>query len=93
MSEIFTLSLKNNLTKAEYTIDNLSDEQISRIWYAFDIWLPNGMADGEYSYVLTDGDGNIKGTGLMQVGDYVPEKQSYQDETIKENNGFITYNG
>lgn len=93
MPEIYTLKLRNNLTKAEYSIGNLTDNNVSRIWYAFDITLPLGVTDGEYSYELYDSSGGLKGTGLLQIGDYQPEKQSYEGDTIKENNGFITYNG
>ena len=84
-----TLKLRNNLTKIEYTFDNLADELVSRLFYTFDITLPEGMDDGEYAYTLYDGN-VVKATGLLQVGDYKPNNNTY---TAQTQNGYIQYNG
>ena len=41
-------------------------------------------AEGEYTYILTDGDGRILSTGLIIVGDYTPDR-SENDTTIEYN--------
>lgn len=85
-----TLKLRNNLTKIEYTFDNLVDELVSRLFYTFDITLPEGMDDGEYAYTLYDERNVVKATGLLQVGDYKPQNNTY---TAQTQNGYIQYNG
>ena len=85
-----TLKLRNTLTKIEYTFDNLVDELVSRLFYTFDITLPEGMDDGEYAYTLYDDRNVVKATGLLQVGDYKPQNNTY---TAQTQNGYIQYNG
>ena len=85
-----TLKLFNNLTKKEYTFNNLDDKLTSRLWYTFDITLQPNMDDGEYTYTLYDEDNVIKATGLLQVGDYTPNNNTY---TAQTHNGYIQYNG
>lgn len=85
-----TLKLRNNLTKIEYTFENLVDELVSRLFYTFDITLPAGMDDGEYAYTLYDERNVVKATGLLQVGDYKPQNNTY---TAQTQNGYIQYNG
>lgn len=92
-SSAMKLKLVNNLTKSEYNLTNLEDKGTSRIFWNFDIVLPSGLADGEYSYVLAYDNGVVEATGLLQVGDYVPDTKPYKGDTIKESNGFITYGG
>lgn len=87
------LKITSTLRKSEYTFNNLEDQLVSRLFYAFDITLPSGMADGEYQYVLMTDDGVVKATGLLQIGDYNPVTKPYTGDTVKENNGFISYNG
>lgn len=87
-----TLKLISNLTKKEYELTGLEDLATSRIWYTFDITLPEGMDDGEYTYTLYDDD-VVKASGLLQVGDYVPEKTTYNNDAIKEQNGYVQYGG
>ena len=87
-----TLKLINNLTKKEYELTNLADLNMSRLFYTFDITFPANMDDGEYSYTLYDGD-VVKATGLLQVGDYTPEKTTYENNEIKEQNGYVQYRG
>ena len=86
------LKITNNLTKAVTNFDNLENIDVSRIFYCFEIRLPEGMADGEYTYELFDGT-EIKATGLLQIGEYVPEKKNYNGDIIKEQNGYKQYNG
>ncbi len=85
-----TLKLRNNLTKQEYTFDNLDDKLASRLFYTFDVTLPEGMDDGEYTYTLYDEENVVKATGLVQIGDYKPQNNTYSAET---HNGYIQYNG
>ena len=86
------LILTNNLTKTEYKLTNLEDLSMSRIFYTFDVIFPAGMDDGEYTYRLYDGD-KLKATGLLQVGNYTPEKTTYENNPIKEQNGYVQYTG
>lgn len=83
------LKLRNNLTKKEYTFDNLVDQMTSRLFYTLDITLFEGMDDGEYAYTLYDGN-VVKATGLLQVGDYKPQNNTY---TAQTHDGYIQYNG
>lgn len=85
-----TLTLINNLTKKEYSFDNLEDNNVSRLFYAFDITLESGMDDGEYSYTLYDDENVVKATGLLQVGNYTPNNNTY---TANTKNGYVQYNG
>ncbi len=82
------LSLKNNVTKQEIVLTGLTDIGTSALFYQFNIALPNTVDEGEYTYTLTDGD-NILATGLVQIGDYTPEKTTYN----KNNEGYIVYGG
>lgn len=82
-----TLTLKNNTDKREYAFE-VSDDCSSRLFYKVAVSLPEGMPDGEYTYELVQ-DGHVASIGLVQIGDYVPEKQEY----ITENNGYKQYNG
>lgn len=84
------LKLTNNLTKIDYTFTGLTDNLESRLFYAFNLSLQEGMADGEYTYTLFDDDDQVKATGLCQIGDYKPEEKH---EYKKDNNGYIQYNG
>lgn len=85
-----TLKICNNLTKVVYTFDNLDDKLTSRLFYTFDLTLPEGMDDGEYTYNLIDGNEAIVATGLLQIGDYKPNNNTY---TAQTQNGYIQYNG
>lgn len=48
------------------------------------------MDDGEYTYTLYDEQNTVKATGLLQVGDYVPNNNTY---TAQTQNGYVQYNG
>ena len=82
-----TLKFINNTTKQEWTFD-VFDVNDSRMFYHFDIALPEGMPDGEYSYILLD-NGKTKASGLLQVGDFIPDNNTY---TAQTQNGYIAYN-
>lgn len=79
--------LKNNLNKGEIAIE-VRDKMDSNLFFHFDVVLPEGLEDGEYTYTLKDGD-KVVSRGLCQIGDYIPEKTTY----TTENNGYKTYNG
>lgn len=81
------LKLTNQLSKVEYTLTGLTDLQTSRLYYMFDITLPEGMLDGQYSYQLIDDDNKVVATGILQVGDYVPEVTVHNTEK----KGYIVY--
>ena len=85
-----TLTLINNLTKKEYSFDNLEDQLVSRLFYTLDITLESGMDDGEYSYTLYDDENVVKATGLLQIGNYTPNNNTY---TANTKNGYVQYNG
>lgn len=81
----------NNLSKIGYNFNGLVDLQNSMLFYAFNIQLQDGMADGEYSYTLYDENDVVKATGLLQIGDYQPENnKTYSAQT---ENGYIQYKG
>lgn len=84
------LELVNNLTKNVYSFPDLDDKKVSRLFYAFDITLQEGMDDGEYTYTLLKND-VVKATGLIQIGDYVPNNNTYTATT--NNGGYVQYNG
>lgn len=80
------LKLVNNLTKVEYELE-VTDKGTSGSFYDFDIVIPSGMVDGEYTYQLVELN-KVVATGLCQVGNYVAEATSYNK---KEK--YVTYNG
>ena len=84
-----TLKLQNNLTKKVHTFNNLEDKLASRMFYTFDITLPEDVDDGEYTYSLLDENGNVKASGLAQIGDYAPQNNTYAPQT---QNGYVQYN-
>lgn len=83
-----TLKLKNNLDKNIYSFD-VNDKSESCMYYVFDIELPSGISDGEYTYELYDLNDEVVATGLMQIGDYVAEHTTYNNE----NQEYIVYGG
>jgi len=83
-----TLKLYNNTTKKEWEF-TVTDNNTSRLFYCFDITLPEQIESGEYTYTLSDED-VVKATGLCQIGDYVPENNVY---TAQTQSGYIQYNG
>lgn len=82
------LKLTNNTTKKEYTFGELEDNLKSQVFYSFNITLPTGIEDGEYTYRLYDDEDKEIAVGLAQVGDYV--RQTIQHDNKTE---YITYNG
>lgn len=84
MELIFT----NNVTKIQYSITGLTDLCTSALFWQFNINLPEGMLDGEYEYVLVD-DNRVVANGLLQIGDYTPSKQTYNNT----DNGYTVYGG
>lgn len=83
------LLIENQVTHAQYEFE-VEDKLTSSLFYAFDITLPKDIEDGIYQYTLYD-DNEVKATGLVQVGNFVPINKQYN--AIKESNGYITYNG
>ena len=84
------LQLRNSITKVVTIIENIVDLNASAYNYEFYVELPEGMDDGEYSYVLMDDENNPLATGVAQVGDYTPSKQSYTGQT---KNTYVQYQG
>ena len=82
------LKLVNNLTKNTIDLGEIEDKKVSALFYSFDISLPDGIIDGEYTYQLYVDD-NIVSTGLLQVGDYKSDNKEYNDNK----KGYIVYNG
>ena len=85
------LILENQLTHKIYELDNLTDNNTSRLFYEFTIVVPN-MEEGIYHYTLLD-NGTPVATGLFQCGNFTPEVKPYTGDTIKESNGYVTYQG
>lgn len=81
------LKLTNNLTKTDYEFE-VVDKGNSTLFYNFEIILPQGIKDGEYSYKLFNEKEMEIATGLLQVGEYVPLKKEY-----KNKKQIIEYNG
>lgn len=79
-----TLKLINCLTKQVYFIENLVENSKSTdLFYCFDLKLEEDLPEGEYNYILMDDSVEVV-QGILQIGDYVPEKQTYNNsnETI-----------
>ena len=84
------IHLINNLSKSRYIIENLEENyRSSDLFYCFDILLPEGLVDGEYTLILFDDGVKVVET-IAQVGDYEPERVSYNN---KEVNGYTVYEG
>ena len=82
------LKLTNNLTKTEMDFQ-VTDKQQSGMYYVFDIQLETEAVEGEYTYELFDEDNNKVATGLLQIGDYVPENKTYNNDEKT----YIVYGG
>lgn len=85
------LVLRNNVTKRRIEIPDLEDDKTSELFYHFTIQLPEDVIEGEYDYVLFSEDDEEIVTGLLQVGDYHSNTQSYDDNN--PNDEYITYEG
>lgn len=81
------IKLISNLTKNTIDLGEVEDSLVSSIFYSFEIVLPDGIKDGEYTYELYE-DGNMVSTGLVQIGDYKQESGKEYNENKK---GFIVY--
>lgn len=81
------LKLINNLTKNTIDLGEVEDSLMSSIFYSFEIVLPDGVKDGEYTYELSE-NGVIVSTGLLQIGDYKQESGKEYNENKK---GYIVY--
>lgn len=81
------LKLINNLTKNTIDLGEVEDKLVSSIFHSFEIVLPDGVKDGEYTYELSE-NGVIVSTGLLQIGDYKQESGKEYNENKK---GYIVY--
>jgi hypothetical protein len=81
------IKLINNLTKNTIDLGEVEDSLVSSIFYSFEITLPDGVKDGEYTYELYE-NGNMVSTGLLQIGDYKQESGKEYNENKK---GYIVY--
>lgn len=81
------IKLINNLTKNTIDLGEVEDSLVSSIFYSFEIVLPDGIKDGEYTYELYE-NGNKVSTGLLQIGDYKQESGKEYNENKK---GYIVY--
>ena len=82
------LVFKNSVDKREYIFNDLEDINDSKMFFHFNIQLPNNVDEGSYDYILY-GDNNEKlATGLCQIGDFVQVNTAYT-----KNNQFIQYKG
>ena len=81
-----TLKLTNSVSKKEYLFA-IEDTNSSIFYWNFNLKLNKDMDDGEYCYVLVDGEKTLA-TGLLQIGDYKPEKTEYENKKT-----YTIYNG
>lgn len=81
------LKIINNLTKNTIEFGEIEDKMVSAVFYSFEIGLPDGVKDGEYTYELYE-DGKMVSTGLLQIGDYERESGKEYNENKK---GYIVY--
>lgn len=85
------LKFKNSLDKKVYTFSQITDINDSKMFFHFNIQLPEGMPDGSYTYALYD-DNNVQiANGQAQVGDFKGKAEATTAYT--KNNEFIQYNG
>lgn len=82
-----TLKLTNSVSKKEYSY-TVEDTNSSIYYFNFNLKLDEDMDEGEYAYVLSDDEDNECARGLLQIGDYKPEKTEYENKKT-----YITYNG
>ena len=80
------LKLINNLTKKVYEFP-VNDKETSRNFFHFQLKLKKGTDDGEYTYILLDGDSELA-RGILQVGDYTAISTAYT-----KNNTYQQYKG
>lgn len=86
-----TLKMTNTVSKKEYEF-NVTDMNDSKMYYHFkNLTLESGMDDGSYEYNLLDNDNNLVAQGVLQIGDYVPQKTVYNENG--NNNPYKIYNG
>lgn len=78
----------NNTDKTEFTIF-VDDCHDSRLFWHFKVKLPEGYADGEYTYyVYTDDMKECVAQGIMQIGNYdIKDKKVY----ARDEKGYIQY--
>lgn len=82
------LKLINNITKNTIIIDEIQDNFVSALFYTFDISLPDGVNDGEYTYELYN-EIEMVAIGLLQIGDYQDTNKEYNESK----KGYIVYDG
>ena len=83
-----TLKLTHQVSHKVYTFE-VEDSNTSVIYYNFNLTLENDMDEGQYDYLLLEGD-DILARGIAQIGDFKPEKTEYKN---KNDNGYIVYGG
>ena len=79
----------NNLTKNTIELSEIEDKKKSSMFFTFDITLPEGVDEGEYTYELID-EGRVIANGLLQIGDYERDTD-VNKEYKEEKKGFIVY--
>lgn len=81
------LKLTNNLTHSEVFLV-VKDKGATANFFCFDIELPTGMVDGEYTYTLYDDRDSKIASGLLQIGEYQRVIKEYnKKENMKVYNG------
>ena len=83
--------ITNNISKKSYQF-SVEDYGDSMLYYHFDVTFESLVDEGEYTYNLYDDEEKVLlATGMLQVGDYIPEyTTTYIDNNKTE---FIQYNG
>lgn len=78
-----TIILENQTTHQVYS-GTVVDYSFFYYSYSPDILLP----DGQYTYQIVDGDGNVVEKGIAQSGDFQSDTTEYQMDKVK----YTTYN-
>lgn len=67
---------------------NVIDSTPTKHYYTFELDDLSQFTDGQWNYKITNNDDIVLSEGILQYGDFVPEKTIY-----KENRNTIIYNG
>lgn len=76
------LTIKNTTDLKVILDTEVTDKGTSARYYNFDITLPEGIPDGEYEYILQDGEETLS-TGIITIQGGVDYHKRQYDKTIQ----------
>lgn len=88
LAEVSYLVCENQISHEVITLE-VTDMTPSKHYYTFELDDLSKFTDGQWNYKITNTNGDILSEGILQYGDFVPEKTVYK----KENSNTIIYNG